>query len=143
METELRQLAARHGFALQPPAPAELIEAARVELTLPHALCQFYAVTNGLQHEWFRIPPLHDPGRIKQTWDSIQRANDPAKSKFLHGGAEFLKQFLVLAELGGPDYALLRRADDTIWFSEGEELLQTNLDLVEFISTCAHEVDEL
>ena len=55
----------------------------------------------------------------------------------------FLAEFLVLAELGGPDFAAIRREDGTIWFSQGDELQQTDLGLIDFIETCMREVDDL
>jgi|GEM_PF-6975258 len=143
MEVELTQLAAQHGFRLAPPAKPELIDPAKMALRLPQILCDIYAVSNGLQHEWFRIPPLHDPNRTKQTWDSIQRQNDPEHSKFLSGASDFLTEFLLLAELGGSDFAVFKRDDRSIWFSQGQALHKTNLDLLDFIRTTLREVDEL
>ena len=143
MKEELSKLAEEHGVSLAPPAGRDLIEAVKAELQLPQPMCEFYSISNGLQHDWFRIPPLHDPARMKQTWDSLQRLNDLAHSRYLPGEEEFLKDFLVCAELAGPDFAVLKREDGTIWFSQGEQLHQTDMNLIELIAACLREVDQL
>lgn len=143
MNAELRQMASETGFVLQQPASEKLIEQARDFLHLPPAVCDFYAVSNGLQYEWFRIPPIHDPANVKQTWDSLQRVNDPGASKFLRGEPELLQRFLIFAELSGPECAVIQREDGSIWITENEELHQTELEIIEFISTCIREVIEL
>ena len=112
-------------------------------LYMPETLRQFYSITNGITHEWFRIPPISDPKRINKTWNSIQRLNDPNTSKYLSGETEFLIRFLVFAELGGPDYGVFDRNDGSIWYSESGSIHETDLDLLEFISTGLREVDEL
>ena len=143
MKKEILELATRYRFDLEPAASADMIDQAKDALQLPQVICDFYAVCNGLQHGWFRVPPLFNPDRVKLTWDSIQRANDPQKSKYLRGQNDFLKDFLVCATLSGADYAVLKRADNTIWFSMGNELNQTDLTFIELIATCLREVDEL
>ncbi len=143
MKNELRQLSERHGFTLSPPAPADVIAHAQSEFVLPHALCELFGVANGLQHEWFRIPPLHDPNLSKRTWDSLQRMNDPEKSKFLRSHPEAFNGFTLFAELSGSDCAAIRTEDGSIWFSQDGVLNETSMSLIEFIETCLREVDEL
>ena len=123
--------------------PADLREEAFLALEMPEPLRQFYNITNGITHEWFRIPPISDPDRIKETWNSIQRINDPSTSKYLADETRSWQRFLVFAELSGPDYSVFDRERSTIWHSEGDDLNETDLDLLEFISTALREVDEL
>ena len=78
-------------------------------------------ITNGITHEWFRIPPISDPDCIKETWNSIQRINDPGTSKYLADETRSWQRFLVFAELSGPDYSVFDRERSTIWYSEGDE----------------------
>jgi hypothetical protein len=106
-------------------------------------LRQFYNVTNGVKHGWFRIPPISVPNHTKKTWNSIQRLNDANTSKYLSGETKFLKRFLVFAELSGSDYGVFDRSDGRIWYSEGEAIHETDFDLLDFIATSLHEVDEL
>ena len=142
MKTEITELALKYKFKLQSPSLSALNETASSELNLPTGLRDFYTITNGLQHEWFRIPPLYDPANPKHTWDSLQRANDPEHSKFL-SNIELSSEYLIFAEISGPDFAAILRNDESIWFSEGKELYQTDLSLTEFISVCLKEVDEI
>ncbi len=143
MKEELKQLSDKYGFQLMPPAPADLREETYSALKMPKSLRQFYSVANGITHEWFRIPPISDPNRIKKTWNSIQRINDPNTSRYLDDEPEFLERFLVFAELSGPDYGAFDREDSTIWYSEGDNLHETDLDLLTFIQIGLREVDEL
>lgn len=140
MKTLLKELANKHEFKLQSPASLQLIKTAKSELNIPMKLCELYAISNGLQHEWFRIPPLYDPENPKHTWDSLQRTNDPEHSKYLTD-AELPQEYLVFAEISGPDFAVISRKDGRIWFAQREELHQTDLSLVEFIRVILREVD--
>ena len=95
MENELKNLSAKYNFRLAPPAPTGLIEKTHSVLELPKSLQHLYSITNGLRCGWFRIPPIYDPDRVKQTWESIQRVNDPATSKYLADENDFLKRYLI------------------------------------------------
>jgi hypothetical protein len=143
MKNELEKLSHKYGIQFIPPAPADLREEAFSALEMPEPLRQFYNITNGITHEWFRIPPISDPDRIKKTWNSIQRINGPSTSKCLAAETGFLKRFLIFAELSGPDYGVFDRKSGTIRYSEGDDFYETDLDLVKFISTALREVDEL
>ncbi len=89
------------------------------------------------------VVTLAYPNRIKKTWDGIQRLNDPKTSKYLSDEVEFLNRFLLFAELSGPDFGAFDRNDGSIWYSEGDSIRETDLDLIEFISIGLREVDEL
>ncbi len=121
MRIQLEKLSNKYGIQLIPPAPADLREEAFSALEMPEPLRQFYNITNGITHEWFRIPPISDPDCIKETWNSIQRINDPGTSKYLADETRSWQRFLVFAELSGPDYSVFDRERSTIWYSEGDE----------------------
>ncbi len=143
MKNELLKLSKKHGFKLNPVISFELMENAFNNLNMPDSLCKFYRISNGITHEWFRIPPISDPNNIKNTWNSIQRLNDPETSKYLSGETDFLKRFLLFAELSGPDFGVFDRNDGSIWYSEKESIHDTDLGLLEFIAIGLREVDEL
>ena len=128
MKNELQKQSENHGFQIEALAPLDFRSEAFNTLEMPEALRQFYNITNGITHGWFRIPPIYDPNQTKKTWDSIQRLNDPNTSKYLSGETEFLKRFLVFAELSGPDYGVFDKGDGSIWYSEADDMtLKLNL----------------
>ena len=46
-------------------------------------LKDLYAITNGLTYEWFDLLPIENLKDIKNTWNSLQRANNITKTNFL------------------------------------------------------------
>ncbi len=127
---------------LQPPAPAQAIDAAASRLGgLPDDLAELYRKTNGLSLGWFTIYPVYDDSRIKKTWDSLLRANDPTTAPDgARGWPELAPRFLIFASFAGPGFAAYDREQGRIWFFEDDELHETDLDLPEFIRTIAREV---
>ena len=109
----------------------------------PKQLKQLYVASNGIDLEWFKIYPVENRRDIKRTWNSISRANNPEKSKYLHGETEFLSRFLIFAELSGPDFAVIDRNDSSLWYSKDEKLNQLDIDLFSFIETVVEEVRNL
>lgn len=86
---------------LFPPAFDELIlNAERVVGALPDELREFLKASNGLTYRSFRVFSIFDPARPKKTWESLQRANEPAQTGALGGDAELLSMFLVFADIG-------------------------------------------
>ena len=61
--------------------------------------------------------PIEDPSDMKHTWDSIQKANDPDRSKF-EVDQEFLSRFVIFAEIGASECAVFDKTDGSIWFEE-------------------------
>ena len=110
-------------------------------LQLPDELADFFRSSNGLSSEWFKVFPIYDKSDPKRTWDSLEAVNS-SKSRFFGGDLEFMKRFLVFADIGGGRCAAFDRLDGTIWFEE-DELHQTNLSLEEFIETSLREVRDL
>ena len=102
---------------------------------LPVALRDLYKVTNGISLNSFRIFPLFDSSDPKKTWDSLQRMNDRASSRYLNRDEELFARFIIFAEIGGGDCAALDRVDQSLWYEEAGELYQTDLDVVSFIET--------
>lgn len=63
---------------LLPPAPVAAIDSAAAALGgIPEDLADLYRTTNGLSLGWFAILPVYDEERVRTTWDSIARANEP------------------------------------------------------------------
>ena len=109
---------------------------------VPEELIEFYEVTNGLSYGWFKVLPIEDKLNIKKTWDSIQKANELQKSKYLDGNDELFKRFLIFCVIGGGNVAMIDRNDFSIWYEE-DDLHQTDFSLFEFIETEFKEVQEL
>lgn len=142
LSEKIDDLKKKYGFKTIKPLSREVIEGLVSILGLNAAFLELYLITNGLSHGWFRILPIEDPSNIKDTWDSIQKANDADKSKF-ELDEDFLNRFVVFAEIGAGECAVFDRTDGSIWFEEDEELQKTDMDLAYFIETCLKEVEEL
>jgi len=126
-----------------PPAKEEQFRKAYFLEDYAKDLCAFYKHCNGISYEWFSILPLEDSSHIKTTWDSINVANNPSKTRFLDGDRELLHHFLVFAELDANRCAVMDKKEGSIWYEENGELHQTNLSLEEFIDSVLKEVNEL
>lgn len=100
---------------------------------LPFELKQFYQISNGLVFEEFRILPIFDKEDLKETWDSLERANTLEKTKFKLESISSPNDFLVFAEIGGGHMALYSKADEKIWFEDDEGFYETTLSLCDFI----------
>lgn len=109
----------------------------------PEPLREFYQSFNGLTSGWFALLAVENPDDIKHTWDGIQRANDPLKTKYLDGDTALLQRFLVFAHLDALQCAAYDRSDGSIWYEQESELVQTDLSLEQFIETCLREVKGL
>jgi len=112
-------------------------------LGLPAGFASLYGVTNGLQSEWFNLVPFYSPDDVKNTWDSLSRANDPRNTRFLGGDEALMGRFFVFAEIGAGCCACIERNDGSIWFEDDESLHQTDLDIGDFIEATLREVAEL
>ena len=124
--------------------PLQIVTSLFDELGLTSSdLLGLYACTNGISREWFRVLPIEVPHRIKETWDGLRRANNPASTKFLARDAEMFKRFIVFAEIGGLDCAAIERATGAIWCQEGDELFEIAGDLPGFIEQSLLDVTEL
>lgn len=145
MIKKLEMLHSKYGFKARPPLAHNLLNnQLKVFGADSSDLIEFYQETNGLIYEWFEIFPLYDDQNIKNTWNSLERINDPSNSPYLHGyPPEIRNRFMIFASIGGDGCALIDRSDLTIWFEEKEELHQTDLSLMEFIETMCKEVSEL
>jgi hypothetical protein len=120
------------------PVPAELVDQMEATLgPLSADLRGFYERSNGLLGGNFRILPVFDPHRPRQTWDSIERANDPTTSKFV-SDPDFLRAFLIFAQIEG-GFVGLSRKDGSIWFSDQDTFRQTDLDVAGLIEALAKE----
>jgi len=122
---------------LFPPAAAEsLVEVEKTVGQLPDELRDLLRRSNGLVCRSFRLYSAFDREKPKKTWESLQRANDPAKTHALGGDRELLGRFLVFADIGG-GHALFERSSGSIWFEEppDDQVRQTDLGLREFVET--------
>lgn len=115
-----------------PPALFNEVEKVICELTLNSEFQEFYSVANGIGKGWFKILPIYDVRNTKETWDSIQRANNHQTSRFAVD-RDFLHEFVVFADIGGRGCAVYCKRDETIWYQEGDELNQTDLSLKDFV----------
>jgi hypothetical protein len=122
------------------PVSKDALDHAAVTLALPADLRALYEVANGLSYEWFKILPLYDDKHVKRTWDSLQKANSLDASKF-DVDEELLRTFVIFSEIGGGEFAAIDRRDGAIWYVEGDELHQTDLDLARYIEACFNDVD--
>jgi hypothetical protein len=100
---------------------------------LPQELWGLLLVTNGLSRDTFRVLPVESSRDIKRTWDSIQRANDPKRTRFFEWDRSLLGRFLVSAEIGGGQCAAFERASNAIWYEDDQGFNETTLDLTGFI----------
>jgi hypothetical protein len=101
---------------------------------------RLYKVTNGLDAGVFKLLPVEDSLDIKRTWDSIQRANDPRRTRFLGRSSELLDRFIVFADIGVGRAGVVDRNDGSVWYEDGIELRQTNLRLKEFVELNLREI---
>jgi len=116
-----------------------LVDAEKAVGSLPTDLRNFYQATNGLSAEGLRVLPVETPSDIKRTWDGLRRANDQSKTKFLGADPSLLQRFLIFAVLTGNACAAFDRGDSSIWYEEGGELNQTDLDLAGFLEAALKE----
>jgi hypothetical protein len=105
-------------------------------------LKKFYEITNGIEADYFCILPLYDECNPKKTWDSLERANNFLTTKFNVPDADFLRRFLIFAEIGGLCVALLDREDGSIWYEDQTSYHQTDLSFEEFLDGMLSEVFE-
>ena len=110
---------------------------------VPGFVYEFYRACNGLESDWFVILPLEDASDMRRTWNSIGRANDVDKTRFLGGDPELLERFLVFASLSGLTCAVVDRQTGSIWFEEDGDLHETDMALEEFIEVTLKEVRDL
>jgi hypothetical protein len=138
--TRLKNWKAQHHCRVLPPVEVSVIEATEDSLgSLPPDLAAFYGAANGLAAEAIRVLPIEDSADPKRTWDSVGRANDPSKTRFLGRDADLLERFLIFAVLEGDSVAAFDRADGSIWYEEAGELHQTDLTLEDFIDRVLRE----
>lgn len=129
------------GCDVLPPVGTERLREAEAALgQLPSDLRSLYSFCNGLSSGWFAVLPLFDADRLKATWDSAERANNPSTTRFLARSRDLLARFLVFATIGGNECAVIERTDGSIWFEQGADLHRTDFDLTEFIEACLREV---
>ena len=137
-----------HNCLLEQPVKKELIIGLKRAFSfLPKELEQFYEITNVLECEWFKILPIENIDRIKQTWNSIQHANCVETTDYLQpyirDNPRFLNDFLVFSDIGGLLCAAFNKKDSTIWYEDEEGFCRTDLTLIEFIDTVLLEVEEI
>ena len=145
MSKKIETLRVKHGFSTKLPLSDDILTSRLKSLGIESLdFAEFYRNTNGMIYEWFEVFPLYDKQNLKNTWNSLERANDSEHSSYLKGyPSEIRSRFLVFASIGGDGCALIDRNDSSIWFEENEELHQTDLSLIEFIETMCKEVSEL
>lgn len=145
MSQQIEILRSKYGFSTKSPLPSKIVTSKLKTLGIESSdVSEFYERTNGIVYEWVEIFPLYDEQNIKNTWNSVERINDPAHSPYLNGyPSEIRDRFMIFASIGGDGCALIDRNDMTIWFEEEEELHQTDLSLMEFVETMCKEVSEL
>jgi hypothetical protein len=137
----LEAVLSRYGVPKLSPLPTNQVKTVLGDCgPVPTELVELYSITNGLTCEWFRILPMESKSQIRRTWDSLERANDPSRSRYLNADRELLRKFLVVADIGFGECAAIRRNDFSIWYQEGEELLHTRMSLLDFIERCLKEV---
>jgi hypothetical protein len=136
----LGRLLADYKVELAPPLLETQVSKALATIgPVPDQLIELYHVTNGFSQNHFRVFPIESGNDIRNTWDSIQRANDPQHTKYLGANQELLEQYLVFADIGFGTCAAIKRRGGSIWYEEKGELHETNLNLLDFISTCFRE----
>lgn len=134
----------RESFELTTRPPIEFSEqTSNLFSGLPSDFVSLYGAANGLRSDWFNILPIHSPDDVKNTWDSLNRANDPSTTRFFGGDDDLMKRFFIFAEIGGGCCASCDRNDGTIWYEDDEGIHQAEFDLKEFIGTTLREVAEL
>lgn len=120
----------------------QLTEAERAIGTLPSTLRELLRITNGLSLNSFKLFPVFDTTDAKNTWESLQRMNDPVATRYLGKDPTLLKRFLIFSDIGGGDCAVIDRSDGSIWYEDKGELNQTDFDVVGFIEASLREQAE-
>jgi hypothetical protein len=112
----LRQRSIQPALKTLPPASPAVLAATELAVgPLPAPLRQLLAVSNGLRCGRIRVFSAFDERLPKKTWESVQRANDPEKTRALGRSPELLRRFLVFADVGNC-YLLWDRTDGTVWY---------------------------
>lgn len=114
-------------FKIRPP-----VDTGSLFLAFPE-FKSFYEVTNGIRSEIFNVFPTYSNYDIKNTWDSLERVNNPKTTRFLNNDNDLLGRFFIFAEVGGGHCACVDRDDGSIWYEDNEGIHQTDLDLRQFI----------
>ena len=133
----------RKAFEIQilPPPPKASLDRLEDEVgSIPEDFRMLYSATNGLRAETFSVLPFYEENDPKKTWDSIERANDIARSRFLERDPELFARFLIFADIGGNRAAAYDKSDWSIWFENDEGLSQTDLSLTDFIQLLLEEL---
>ena len=144
MKSQTVELLRRHEIKIIEPLHRRAIEKVFDEIgPVPEEMLSFYEITNGFQFEWLTVFPLFDNDNVKTTWDSIQRANDVSKTKYLGQDEDLLKRFLVVAHISGGNVAVVDRNDLSVWYEDDDGLCQTDLTYLGLIETLCREVAEL
>jgi len=128
---------------LFPPASPQSVEAAIKSVgDIPDCLKYFWLSTNGIIINSLKILPVENfknKKTIKQTWDSIQRANDEKKTRFLSSSLILLKDFIVFSDIGVGYAGLISRRNKSIWFEDIDCIRETSSCLEDFISSFLNE----
>jgi hypothetical protein len=141
---KLAEWVERYGCTTFPPAELAALTAAEKAVgPLPTDLRNFYQLTNGLSVEGLRVLPVETPSDIKRTWDGLRRANDLEKTQFLGRDPSLLQRFLIFAVLSGNVCAVFDRGDSSLWYEEGGELQQTDLDLAGLLEAALKELRDI
>ena len=141
IEADLKRWRGQYGARTRSGATEEQLLAAEETIgRLPSALRELLSASNGLEGDVFKLLPLFDERDAKTTWDSIERANDPAVSRFLDRDQSLLARFIVFADIGGGRCALFGRDDHAIWYEDDDELCQTDFSLDAFIEASLKEL---
>jgi hypothetical protein len=121
---------------LPPASPSVLDDTEKAVGPLPPPLRELLRYSNGLVHRSFRLYSAFDPRNSKKTWESLQRANDAAKTDALAADHDLLERFLVFADIGN-GHAMLERGNGSIWFEESQDdhVRQTDLGFRDFLET--------
>ena len=137
----LHQIVHNHNVICWPPPSSEDSRKSLLQLAPNNAyetLFEFYKYTNGLNVRWLTIFPCTNVPPTPAV--KLLDANDIYLTSYLGGSEELLEIFVVFADIGDEAVAVIDRRDGTIWYEEDGELVQTDLSLQSFISTCLMEM---
>jgi hypothetical protein len=103
-----------------------------------HDFVSIYTHTNGFCIRWLTFfACVEEPGSPTM---SLHDVNKHDASPYFDGNPAILDRFFVFADIGNNSAAVLDRADGSIWYESDGELAQTDLTLMDFITTCLRDM---
>jgi hypothetical protein len=92
----------------------------------------FYKFCNGIIWDGGKILPIFNTDKPKETWDSLQRANDYKLNKYI-ADQKFLESYYILGDSIGGSFFAIEKNIKTLWFEEDGQLHETDAEIQDFL----------